>query len=214
MDLMVIDGVRTMDSREIAEVTGKRHPDVTRDIEAQLGAIGDVSRFARIYKDSMNREQTSFALPYRETMILVSGYSIELRAKVIDRWMELEKAQSIPNFSDPVKAARAWADAMEAKQIAEIRVNRLIHDSKTFTTGEIAKEIGMKSAQELNQALLAKGISYKDSRGVWLLHSQYSGKDFQRIKEGERNGKVIYYSEWTGIGRDWILGLFSEVGNV
>lgn len=213
MDLMKIDGVMTMDSRDIAELLGARHENVIRSIKSELPKVGyTLKEF--IYKDSMNRSQISYRLPYRETMILISGYSVELRAKVIDRWMELEKASALPNFSDPVKAARAWADAMEAKQIAETRVNRLIHDSKTFTTGEIAKEIGMKSAQELNQALLAKGISYKDSRGVWLLYSQYSGKDFQRIKEGERNGKVIYYSEWTGIGRDWILGLFSKVGNV
>jgi phage antirepressor YoqD-like protein len=93
--------------------------------------------------------------------------------------------------------------------ISESRVARLIHDDRTFTTGELAKEIGMKSAQELNQALLAKGISYKDARGVWLLHSQYAGKGLQRIKDKEVNGKVVYYAEWTGIGRDWLLGIFS-----
>lgn len=206
---MKIDGVMTMDSREIAELTGKRHATVLFDIVAQLGRLGGEQDFLSTYLDASNRQSKCYKLPYRETMILVSGYSIELRARVIDRWMELEKKQSIPNFSDPVKAARAWADAMEAKQIAENRVDRLIHDNKTFTTTEIAKELGMKSAQELNQALLAKGISYKDTRGVWLLHSPYSANGFQRIKEDVKHDKVIYYAEWTGIGRDWLLGVFS-----
>lgn len=91
---------------------------------------------------------------------------------------------------------------------SESRVQRLIHDDRTFTTTELAKEIGFKSAQEFNQAMLGKGILYKDTRGVWLLHSKYAGKDFQRIKDREVNGKVVYYAEWTGIGRDWLLGVF------
>jgi phage regulator Rha-like protein len=210
MDLMKIDGVITMDSREIAELTMKDHSHICRDIRVMLEGLGvGESKYGSSYLSEQNKPISCYLLPYRETMILVSGYSVPLRAKVIDRWIDLEKSQVLPNFSDPVKAARAWADAMEQKQIAETRVNRLIHDNKTFTTSEIAKEIGMKSAQELNQALLAKGISYKDARGVWLLHSQYSGKEFQRIKESEKNGKVIYYAEWTGIGRDWLLGIFS-----
>lgn len=49
----------TMDSREIAELTGKQHQHVKRDIESQIGAIGDVSRFGRIYVDSMNRQRVS-----------------------------------------------------------------------------------------------------------------------------------------------------------
>lgn len=40
----------------------------------------DPSSFGRIYFDSLNRQQTEFALPKRETLILVSGYSVELRA--------------------------------------------------------------------------------------------------------------------------------------
>lgn len=86
----------TMSSREIAELTEKRHPDVKRDIQAQLGQLGDVSRFAHTYLDASNRVQTEYNLPRRECEILITGYDVKRRAAVIDRWFQLETQQVQP----------------------------------------------------------------------------------------------------------------------
>jgi anti-repressor protein len=120
----LIETVRTMDSREIAELTNKGHGHVCRDIQEMLGRLNGLnqSSFGSVYIAGNGEERHCYKLPYRETMILVSGYSVELRAKIVDRWMELERAalaSSLPNFSDPVAAARAWADEVEAKRRAE-----------------------------------------------------------------------------------------------
>ncbi|WP_193246712.1 Rha family transcriptional regulator [Vibrio navarrensis] len=81
----------TMSSREIAELTGKRHPDVKRDIENMMKDLEvDVSRFAHIYLDSMNRKQTEYMLDRDHTECLLTGYSAKARMKVIKRWHELE----------------------------------------------------------------------------------------------------------------------------
>lgn len=87
----------TMTSREIAELTGKNHADVLRDIRNMLEVLKkDASIFAGIYHDAYGREKPCFNLPKRETLILVSGYSTELRARIIDRWQELEAAVNNP----------------------------------------------------------------------------------------------------------------------
>ncbi|HHX8322787.1 TPA: phage regulatory protein/antirepressor Ant [Vibrio alginolyticus] len=82
-----------MSSREIAKLTGKRHADVMRDTRAMLNEIEkDVSKFAHIYFDAQNREQTEYTLDKELTLTLVSGYSIKLRHAIIKRLDELERA--------------------------------------------------------------------------------------------------------------------------
>lgn len=88
-----------MSSREIAELTGKRHDHVMRDIRAMLVELhGDdvIPSFGAIYRDAYGRERACFDLPKRETLILVSGYSVSMRAKIIDRWQELEALNAPP----------------------------------------------------------------------------------------------------------------------
>lgn len=91
MHLLIVNGQKVMDSRDIAKLTKKRHDHVIRDIEKIIGRVADVPIFGGIYYDRYGREKPLYKLPYRETMILVSGYSVELRAMVIDRWIALEK---------------------------------------------------------------------------------------------------------------------------
>ena len=52
----------SLSSREIATLCDKRHSDVKRDIEVLTGQLDvDVSKFAHIYTDSMNRQQSAYS---------------------------------------------------------------------------------------------------------------------------------------------------------
>ncbi|WP_336277127.1 Rha family transcriptional regulator [Bartonella sp. CB178] len=103
--------VQTMSSLEIAELCGKRHDHVMRDIKKMLEELYDedtapkfgVSEFSELYRDSTGRTLPCYNLPKRECLILVSGYSTTLRAKIVDRWQELEKQVAAPqiDYSSP-----------------------------------------------------------------------------------------------------------------
>ena len=109
------NGPSTMSSLEIAELTGKQHGHVMRDAKVMLTELhgeGGHSRFGASYRAGNGKMEPCYELPYDETMVLITGYSIPLRAAVVRRWRELEarQAPSIPDFSDPIKAAEAWIE--------------------------------------------------------------------------------------------------------
>lgn len=119
----------TMSSREIAKLTGKRHDHVMRDIRNMLSCLQiNDPNFGGVYIDTKGEARSCFNLPKRETLILVSGYSVELRARIIDRWMELEEQvfySSRPRRSNPSMAASAWAEQLGVKQIAQAQIEEL-----------------------------------------------------------------------------------------
>ena len=121
---------------------------------------------------------------------------------------EIEKQQTI------ILAMQYLQDgynAMKARAVEAERKNAiLMHVSKTYTAGEIAKELGMRSAQELNQALADKGIQYKQN-GTWLPTADNSTCGYFEIKQQElESGRVIYDRRITQLGRDFIVNLFKD----
>lgn len=96
-----------------------------------------------------------------------------------------------------------------ARMEAERKNAILMHVNKTYTATEIAKELGLKSANQLNKILSDKKIQYK-SNGTWVLYSSYSNLGYVEIKqEVLDNGKVIYHRRITQSGREFILSLFN-----
>lgn len=161
MNALTIPGgaAATMTSREIAELTGKRHPDVRRDIRNMLEALEKgVSSFARTYKDAQNKEQEEYALDRELTLTLVSGYDIPLRHRVVTRLAELEArpAQSLIPQTLP-EALRLAADLADQRNVAQAALE--IAAPKAKALDRIADADGT-----MNPTVAAKALQIQPKR--------------------------------------------------
>ena len=95
-----------------------------------------------------------------------------------------------------------------ARGEAERKNAILMHVNKTYTVTEIAKELGLRSATQLNRILAEKKIQYQVN-GTWVMYSRYSDQGYEEIKqEVLDSGRVIYHRRITQMGREFILSLF------
>ena len=96
---------QTMSSIEIAELTGKQHKNVLRDIRntfSQLakeeGVGSDLSYLSNqgvtTVFGTFTKQVASYNLTRFASDIVIAGYSVKYRAAIIKRWHELENQQS------------------------------------------------------------------------------------------------------------------------
>lgn len=147
------------------------------------------------------------------------------KAKPFRRWVTKEVLPSIRKdgmyatedtidkiLNDPDYGIRLLTKLKEeraARIEAEKKNAILMHVNKTYTATEIAKELNMKSAQQLNTKLEEMGVQYKVNN-TWVLYSQYSNLGYEEIKqEVLDSGKVVYHRKFTQMGRDFIVNLIS-----
>ena len=120
----------------------------------------------------------------------------------------IEKTLNNPDFM--IEILQELKKERQARLKAENKINLLTHTKKTYTTTEIAKELGFRSANELNKKLNELGIQYKVN-GTWVLSAKYANKGYIKQKQGfKADGLPIYYPRWTQKGREFLLELFSN----
>lgn len=107
-----------MSSLEIAELTGKQHAHIMRDIRKLLSQGVTASNFGLSeYRDSTGRKLPCFELTKKGCLILASGYDAVLREKIIDRWEQLELEKRKPQTPQTyLEALKALVSSEEEKQ--------------------------------------------------------------------------------------------------
>ena len=95
------------------------------------------------------------------------------------------------------------------RKLLQEQNQRLLHSKKLYTSTEIAKEMGLKSAIKLNNILAEKKIQFKQN-GTWIMYSKYADKGYVSIKQIVLDsGVIVYDRRFTGLGRDFILSLLN-----
>lgn len=146
----------TMSSREIAGLCDKRHDNVMADVRTMLAALElSALTFQGSYMGGNGKELPCFHLPRDLTMTLITGYSIPLRKRVIDRLDELEHRaiNPIALLNDPAAMRGILLSYTEKVIELEHRVEEMLPTIEAFeqiagTHGsmnrtEVAKHLGV-----------------------------------------------------------------------
>lgn len=154
--LSVIDGVSGMTSLEIAEVTGKKHSNVMRDIRSVLKqGVSQINFELAKYEDKQGKMRDMFSLTPKGCLILASGYDALLREKIINRLEKLEK-------NNKPQLPATYLDALKSLVASEEQKQQLALENKRQ-----AQELEVKDAQitELNTAVseMQPKVSYVDT---------------------------------------------------
>lgn len=178
VSIINLDQLVSMTSVEIAELTGKEHKHVLRDIRNMVEELNgskteqrdsgsstlsselNGSKFGRVgeevYKDAKGESRTMYRLDRKHTFILVAGYSVHLRAKCYDHIRVLERR--VLQLEDQKKRAAIQS------------ANR-----RGVTWGDYCKTYGLP-AQKLMTALLQhRGLFRKNPiSNEWSVNPKYS----------------------------------------
>lgn len=221
----------TMTSRDIAELTGSRHDNVKRTIArlAEQGAIsippteekpGTGGRPGTWYVFSGDQGRL-------DSITVVAQLCPTFTSALVRRWDELERQvakPALPDFSNPVAAARAWADAEERRLLAQQQlekakpkaefVDRYVNvgtGSKTFR--QVAKLLNAKE-RDLRQFLQDRRVMYR-LNGEWVAYQQHIDADrFDTRTSQAENGHVFNQVKFTPKGIAWIAELWSKRSEV
>lgn len=282
-DIITITQAQTMSSLQIAELTGKQHAHVMRDIRKMVETInkanqstsglvgtdyhrGDRTQYKFLsertqnaildfafgknasqyqiieasYIDAKGESRSMYNLNKKACLLLASGYDVVLRAKIIDRWEELEteaaKQYQVPtSFREALLLAAAQQEQIEEQQklllaqgeqiaekdraIAELHertsyLDQILNSKSTVTTTQIAQDYGM-SAKKFNIELRNLKIQRKVG-GQWILYAPYNTMGYVHsetfIPECSTTGKVVMTTKWTQKGRLFLYETLKKKG--
>jgi len=196
-----------------------------RTAKAISDHVDDEDRHEVPIRDSIGRMQKTAFINESGLYALVLSSKLP-SARKFKRWVTSEVLPSIrengiyatdnvideilnnPDFG--IELLTKLKEERQARVEAERKNAVLMHVNKTYTMTEIAKELGLKSAIELNKILAEKKIQYKVN-GTWVMYSQYSNLGYEEIKqEVLDSGRVVYHRRITQLGRAFILEVIGE----
>ena len=209
---------QTMTSLEIAELTGKQHKNLMRDIRNMEPAWEKVQGLkfelsSRTYQlpNGGTKEVPCYVLTKTECLYIATKFNDEARAKLVLRWQELELQEQERRqqlcLPSPKKIL-ALADEIIGEGL------RLVNEpaEDTLTATQVAKTFNM-TTYGFNAILRDMGIQYRRG-GHWNISDDLADRNLVRLRtyisyslKGTKKVKV--YMTWT---LDGVRFLNSKLG--
>jgi len=188
----------------------------------------DFVTFSEIYEKGRPRINYALTLDAAKELAMVEGNDKGKAAR--QYFIECERAlkEKSPISPLPLSTEQQLAQAVLlatsviAQKDQEIKLLKpkaeytdvVLSSKSCHTTTEIAKELGMPSARELNSQLCQRGIQYKH-RGHYVLTAKYADKKYtttNTIAYVDSKGEVATreHMVWTEYGRVFLHNLFNS----
>lgn len=212
----------TMSSREIAELTGKRHDNVMPVCRA-LRDSGVCPEIQEAPWTNTQNGQTylEYRLNKRDSLVLIARLSPEFTARVVDRWQELE-AGAVPAVPRTMAQALRLA-AEQAEQIEQQQAQLEAAAPKVeFVDRYVAAKSGERGFREVckllranehefSEFLIAYQVMYRLA-GKMTPHAQHldAGRFVVRTGTAPRNEHAYAQAKFTAKGVTWIAGLWGQ----
>lgn len=174
-------------SLQVAEVFGKNHRDVLRDIrnvQSKCSMEFNERNFALVeYADAKGEKRPMYLLSKDGLMMVTMGYTtpeaMAIKESYIAEFNRMEeelrnRVPGLPNFDNPALAARAWAEQYERRQIAEAQRDEAIRTKAQIGSKREATAMATASAavRKVNarEDELGRGKLFKAVKAIpWLL---------------------------------------------
>lgn len=208
-DLQIFNSDPTMSSREIAEMTSKRHDNVMHIIR-QLNAdqlLTPESKESTF--DHRGNTYYEWHLAKRDSYLLVARLSPEFTARLVDRWQELEAQQAPRIPTTMAEALRLAADQaeelerqqaqLEAQKPAVEFVERYTDSTGLVSLTQAAKDLQFKP-RAFTRALEDSGYLYR-SGGALTPYQRYLDQGLFQLVNGEKGGHGYSQTKITTKGK-------------
>lgn len=216
--------VLTMSSREIADLTGRDHGNVMRDIRTMLDDL-QASNLNPVcetttYAGANGQRYPQYELDRDTCLTLLLGYDAVARMKVVKRWQELE-AQAAPavprTMSQALRLAAEQAEQIEQQQAALALaapkaeyVDRYVAANGAKGFRQVAKLLGANE-HAFRAWLQDEKIMYRLG-GEWTAHQCHidAGRFVVKTGVAQVNEHAFNATKFTPKGVNWVAGLWGQ----
>lgn len=217
--------VLTMSSREIAELTGRDHGNVMRDIRTMLDDL-QASNLNPVcetttYAGANGQRYPQYELDRDTCLTLLLGYDAVARMKVVKRWQELE-AQAAPavprTMSQALRLAAEQAEQIEQQQAALALAAPKVEFVDRFASAETGA-MGFRQVCKLLRAneerfrafLLDNKVMYHlGGRLTPLAQHLDAGRFVVKAGHAQHSDHAFTQAKFTSKGVTWIAGLWGQ----
>ena len=245
--------IPTVSSLQVAEIFGKRHDHVLRDIEQILTQVPEIfikPNFGVVeypVRRGFGTEMVKAYLLSKDGFTLLTmGYTgekaMKFKVAYINRFNEMEDqlanrvpddptSLGLPDFRNPVEAAKAWALAIEEKQEVEGRLaiaepKAAVYDEvvapNVLTLTDFCRRLEGVNIMAVKRSLCVANVFYVAPDGDYRVYARYrdthfaekfdkdyGSRTFHVLPEGQKlltrlyhEGKLIMKKGFTAPSRD------------